>query len=752
MADYKYGNTNTLPSSFGGVNGGQNLQTSQPLANQPPGGTMPLNQLPPQPAAGGFLYGNTNTLPTSFTPPTTSTPIQSSTITNGSALNFPKAPTQTNPTSFVAGTQAATMPPPAPPASATPGMDAATSGDYTTDPNYQQQETNLVDAQNKQLTAQQNMQTQESMFNSSMESSGANAALAAKKDATAKYNALLADYNNTAAAYGTQIAQNEQKAMESGVPAVFYQGEQAAMQRTQQAVLNQKATLVGAAAVAQATASGDYATAEHLAEKTAEYKFADAQQKIDTLRDFVQMNQDNLGRAEKLAISKMEAQVKVRQERVDKQKENYTEALLQGIKTQYVNRNGKFYRTNDGKEYDSEAEFFADAGVKTFGEAYKKGLVSDITGDSIADRELVSEIRAKYYDAGINAGDTPESARAKMENSLIYRKETYNADLYKDSSGEEAPVTKDDADGNPVQWDKMTQEWVPLKTSTSITSDGFDNPAIASAKDKIKALNSLLTDPGLNFATGPNSFARDPLGLATKSGVTNNFIGGVEQFLAANTLDTLIAAKAQGATFGALSQGELDILRAAQSKLGTWRKVDEKGNIYYTATNQQMRAELTKAKEAAQKMVIQKSFEARGFTGTDYQKALKSLGSLDEVQKFIDSQPFSGVGGDTNEATKKVSAVPDGTQGGQCGRFVNKITGLGVGDSYASKMAKMDKSITRPEPGMVFTMPYGQYGHIGFIVGIQGDQAIVKDSNYGLDEKVQTHTIPISKMTGFRRV
>lgn len=95
--------------------------------------------------------------------------------------------------------------------------------------------------------------------------------------------------------------------------------------------------------------------------------------------------------------------------------------------------------------------------------------------------------------------------------------------------------------------------------------------------------------------------------------------------------------------------------------------------------------------------------------------------------------------------------VPDGSIGGQCGHFVNQYTGLGVGDSYQSKMDKMDPEITTPEAGMVFTMPYGETGHMGFILSVEGDMATVKDSNYGLNEKVQTHQIPISLMTGFAR-
>ena len=104
----------------------------------------------------------------------------------------------------------------------------------------------------------------------------------------------------------------------------------------------------------------------------------------------------------------------------------------------------------------------------------------------------------------------------------------------------------------------------------------------------------------------------------------------------------------------------------------------------------------------------------------------------------------------------QVISKNDGTVGGQCGAFVNKIAGLGVGDSFESKMAKMTIKNPKPEqikPGMVFTMPYKDYGHIGFIISNNGDGTVtVKDSNWSLDKKVQTHKIAISKIKGVRPV
>ncbi len=44
-------------------------------------------------------------------------------------------------------------------------------------------------------------------------------------------------------------------------------------------------------------------------------------------------------------------------------------------------------------------------------------------------------------------------------------------------------------------------------------------------------------------------------------------------------LDTLIQAKSQGATFGALSDNELRMLASAATKMGTWAKKDGDGNV-----------------------------------------------------------------------------------------------------------------------------------------------------------------------------
>ena len=148
--------------------------------------------------------------------------------------------------------------------------------------------------------------------------------------------------------------------------------------------------------------------------------------------------------------------------------------------------------------------------------------------------------------------------------------------------------------------------------------------------------------------------------------------------------------------------------------------------------------------------------------------ALRQQYSDGDILQFLESEygseSFSKVGADTNQGavTKLSTKFQPGSKGGQCGRFVNQHTGLGMGDSIESKLAKCDPSIGTPEnparPGDVFVTKYSWTGHTGFIkrtLRKLPDGTIdyeVIDSNYGLDEKVKVHVINSSKMAGFARV
>lgn len=103
----------------------------------------------------------------------------------------------------------------------------------------------------------------------------------------------------------------------------------------------------------------------------------------------------------------------------------------------------------------------------------------------------------------------------------------------------------------------------------------------------------------------------------------------------------------------------------------------------------------------------------------------------------------------------------------QCGEFVNDMTGIGVGDTFESKMAKMNlwkkgdniqSIVSQLKPGDVFTQKLGTWtGHVGTILGVETApngqiQIRALESNYPQAGKVtSTRLIPIEKIDGFGR-
>jgi hypothetical protein len=219
-------------------------------------------------------------------------------------------------------------------------------------------------------------------------------------------------------------------------------------------------------------------------------------------------------------------------------------------------------------------------------------------------------------------------------------------------------------------------------------------------------------------------------------------------------LQSLLTLENMGIMKGVLSDADIKIITSASTALRR------------TTTEEAFEKEMKKIRYAAQSMLNSDKIQVgQVLDNGDGTYSYKNMDGTTHTGEMGDGYKdktipklnldFSQVGGDTNLALpEKVAEADVGDKGGQCGRFVNKATGLGLGDSYQSKISKMDNSINYPEPGMVFVMPYGDTGHTGFVLAVNEDKGTVtvKDSNYSLDEKVKVHEIPINKITGLRRV
>lgn len=109
--------------------------------------------------------------------------------------------------------------------------------------------------------------------------------------------------------------------------------------------------------------------------------------------------------------------------------------------------------------------------------------------------------------------------------------------------------------------------------------------------DKLDTIDLLKKSTGLKSRVGANILSRKSPGfwggaknlvtgigvLDDATGASKDFAAGVQNLTEGLTLDNLIAAKERGATFGALSEGELRLLAASATRINNWELKDDKG-------------------------------------------------------------------------------------------------------------------------------------------------------------------------------
>jgi hypothetical protein len=116
----------------------------------------------------------------------------------------------------------------------------------------------------------------------------------------------------------------------------------------------------------------------------------------------------------------------------------------------------------------------------------------------------------------------------------------------------------------------------------------------AYAEQSISTIDTLKNHKGLSKSVGVGGFARwTPFKVDVRTGEKSDFVAGVEQLTSQLTLDSLINAKARGATFGALSEGEMRVLSGAASKISSWASKNKTGEVtHYNASEKSFKREL----------------------------------------------------------------------------------------------------------------------------------------------------------------
>jgi hypothetical protein len=167
-----------------------------------------------------------------------------------------------------------------------------------------------------------------------------------------------------------------------------------------------------------------------------------------------------------------------------------------------------------------------------------------------------------------------------------------------------------------AQIGKIYQDMAETRATAEAKKAGLTLTPVSAARiqQEVSNINDLTKSKGIQTAVGTSILSRSPSGIGgvigkalsivgagglvrdaqlKLSGDTQNFIAGVEQLKEQATLDKLTEAKASGATFGALSDGERQTLAAAASKLGTWTIKDSDGaTVGYNTTEKNIKNEL----------------------------------------------------------------------------------------------------------------------------------------------------------------
>ena len=129
--------------------------------------------------------------------------------------------------------------------------------------------------------------------------------------------------------------------------------------------------------------------------------------------------------------------------------------------------------------------------------------------------------------------------------------------------------------------------------------------AVPVMRDKLALIDVLKSHPGKTSTVGAYRISRWTPFTPDKA-ARQEFLGSVQKMVGGLTLDNLIEAKARGATFGALSEGELSILASSATAINSWALKDGDGQVYgYKVSETAFNKELDTIKALTERALVQ---------------------------------------------------------------------------------------------------------------------------------------------------
>lgn len=363
----------------------------------------------------------------------------------------------------------------------------------------------------------------------------------------AEYNKLQADYNEQFANLGGNQSV-ETKAVLGA--------QQAGLSRAFDAKKASKAADLALIAARAQAVSGNINTALQLAQNAVDARYAPIEDEIKIRQAQLQAIQPLLDKQQKEIALRQQVLLDERNRQIAEQKDS--QKTIQNIMLQAA-QSGADATVLDKIQRATNPQDAISAAAYSLGAEFRQKIVQQQFENSLALKQLA-----------VSQGNL-----AVSKERLAFEKTKEAFDEAIKLAGNKGTVSLD-ANGNPV----ATPVATPIMQQ-------------AISKSNIDLISSLITDKGLASSVGPNFLSR--FKLNPFSGAKQNFIAGVEELRSQLNLDKLIQAKGQGATFGALSDQELQVLANSATKLGAWVIKDKQGNVTgYNASEVDFKKELDK--------------------------------------------------------------------------------------------------------------------------------------------------------------
>lgn len=210
-------------------------------------------------------------------------------------------------------------------------------------------------------------------------------------DINARILTKVAEANQSDKSYEQLIAnlENPNNAQQQGIPMSTIIGQQAQVRKVQLAEHNAKAADLGVLQAFAQGLQGQLTAAQDSVNRAIDLRYADIEAELNAKKAQLDAIQPLLNKQEKIQADALARQYADQQQQIadekQKAKDNINLAVQNNVNTRFANNRGEFFDVVSGVAYHNPKEFFQAAGVKSFEEAYARGLVTDISATSAID-------------------------------------------------------------------------------------------------------------------------------------------------------------------------------------------------------------------------------------------------------------------------------------------------------------------------------------------------------------------------------